>query len=221
VKIAVGDLSFQPQRIFCIGRNYAAHVRELSNALPATPVVFMKPPQCLVAAGIDVPVPTDNGELHQEAELVLVVGAEGRPQRTQQAWDHVAGVSLGLDLTLRSLQSELKQQGLPWERAKAFEASAPIGEFVPASALGERDRIIFECRVDGSLRQRGDTSLMLFPVPRLLVELARTWTLLPGDLVFTGTPAGVGPVSVGDRIELTSDAIGSFAWTLVEATGTG
>lgn len=214
ITLRLGDRDLEPQRIFCIGRNYAAHVEELANERPGSPVVFMKPPHCLVPVGTPLTLPNRAGAVHHEVELVLLIGRSGRPADIDDAWDFVAGVSLGLDLTLRDLQADLKARGLPWEPAKAFESSAPVGEFVPVESIPDRDRILFDCTVRGELRQRGDTGLMLFGVPTLLVELGRTWSLLPGDLVFTGTPAGVGPIESGDRIEISSPAIGHFSWTV-------
>ena len=216
MKLQLDGRQFRPQRVFCIGRNYAAHVAELDNELPDAPVVFLKPAQSLVPLGARVPIPRHGGGLQQEAELVLLLGRDRNPSSESDAWDLVAGVSLGFDLTLRELQSRLKREGLPWEAAKAFEASAPVGSFVPVTALQNRDRIQFECSVNGELRQQADTALMLFPVPRLLVELGRIWRLRAGDLVFTGTPAGVGSLAAGDRIEVSSAQIGSFAWDLYD-----
>lgn len=214
MKIRVDGEEYTPQRIFCIGRNYAAHAAELDNEVPATPVIFLKPPHCLVGAGDDVRMPQHGSELHQEAELVLLIGRTGSPRSEAEAWQFVAGVSLGLDLTLRDVQLSLKAAGLPWELAKAFEQSSPVGEFVPLSALEDRDRIRFECRINGTSRQSGDTALMLFPVPRIVFQLGKVWELQAGDLIYTGTPAGVGPVYPGDSIEVSAPQIGTFAWTL-------
>jgi 2-keto-4-pentenoate hydratase/2-oxohepta-3-ene-1,7-dioic acid hydratase in catechol pathway len=127
----------------------------------------------------------------------------------------VSGISLGLDLTLRDVQQQLKRKDLPWEAAKAFDQSAPIGEFVAYDPSVDLCDIAFHCCVNGVQRQAGNTRDMIFPVARLLVELSRIWVLQPGDLLFTGTPAGVGPLRIGDRIEIASDLTGSFAWSVV------
>ena len=190
----------QPQRIFCIGRNYALHAAELGNALPAEPVVFMKPTSCLVAAGSPLPLPRGRGAVHHEAEVVLLIGNDG-----------LAGVTLGLDLTLREEQDRLKKGALPWELAKAFDHSAPIGAFVPANKVN-LDALGFEFRVGGQLRQSGNTADMLFPVARILEFLASRWTLLPGDIVYTGTPPGVAPLAAGDELVLEAAGIGRFTW---------
>jgi len=202
-------------RIFCIGRNYVEHAAELANPLPAAPVIFMKPPSSLVRAGAPIHFPCHAHELHHEVELVVKIGRAGRVGEPDQAPSYVAGLSLGLDLTLRDLQRQLKQKGLPWEAAKAFDQSAPIGDFVAYDASMDLDNIAFRCSVNGVQRQAGNSRDMIFPVGRLLVELSRIWVLQPGDLLFTGTPAGVGPLRIGDRVEIASDLIGAFAWSVV------
>ena len=192
-------------RVFCIGRNYALHARELGNAAPSEPVVFMKPPSCLVAAGAALPLPRGRGAVHHEAEVVLQLGG------TDPAKLQVVGVTLGLDLTLRDEQDKLKKGALPWELAKCFDNSAPIGAFVPAARADLRS-LGFELRVNGQLRQSGNTADMIFPVPRIVEFLASRWALRAGDLVFTGTPAGVAPLNPGDELVLESVPIGRFKW---------
>ena len=192
------DREFRPERVFCIGRNYADHARELGNEPPAQPVVFLKPPSCILPPGRPVRVPRHGADLQHEAELVLLLD----PQREGVGWGSVAGIALGLDLTLRDVQSELKSKGLPWELAKAFDGSAPLGSFTPIGELDAPDRLTFRCRVNGVERQRGWLADLIFPVPRLLDALERAWTLRSGDLIFTGTPAGVGPLRAGDQVEL-------------------
>jgi len=203
-------------RLFCIGRNYVEHVAELANPLPDAPVIFMKPPSCLVRPGQPVHFPRHGQELHHEVELVLSIGRAGRVATADQALACVSGVSLGLDLTLRDVQRQLKQNGLPWETAKAFDQSAPVGEFVAYTPSIDLCDIAFRCSVNGVQKQAGNSRDMIFPVTRLLVELSRIWTLQPGDLLFTGTPAGAGPLHIGDRVEIASDLTGAFAWTVVE-----
>lgn len=180
--------------IFCIGRNYAAHAREMGSA-PDTdgePVVFLKPWHALVAMPAPVRLPAGALEVHHEAEVVLRIGAGPR----------VDAIALGLDLTDRSRQAAAKQAGLPWAAAKGFRDSAPCGPFVPVAQAGDLGALRFELRVNGAVRQRGDTSLLLRPFPRLLRELDAWYGLRDGDLVYTGTPEGVGPVARGDALEL-------------------
>ncbi|GAB4338009.1 MAG: fumarylacetoacetate hydrolase family protein [Calditrichia bacterium] len=216
MEIQLADKLYSPQRIFCIGRNYAAHIDELKNERPTEPVVFMKPPTCLVPVGQTLKFPPHGRELHHEAEVVVLVGRDGRPKNANEAREMVAGVALGLDLTLRDVQSELKKKGLPWEKAKAFENSSPIGHFVLACQDTHLDNIEFQCQVNGELRQKGNTSLMLFPITTLLMELGKIWQLREGDLIYTGTPAGVARLHPGDKITLYSPQIGECSWQMEE-----
>lgn len=201
-------------RVFCIGRNYEEHVRELAHAMPAEPTVFMKPVSSLVPAGETVHVPPYGKQLQHEAEAVALIGREGRDIREEQADSYIAGITLGLDLTLRDVQNQLKGQGLPWELSKAFDQSAPIGSFAPCDGSVDLENFAFVCSVNGAVRQRGNTKDMLFPIKTLVSFLSRRWTLKAGDLIFTGTPAGVGPLVPGDRAVVESDLTGAFSWEI-------
>jgi acylpyruvate hydrolase len=203
-------------RIFCIGRNYVEHVRELSNMVPTKPVVFIKPVTCLVKPGEHIHFPKHGKELHHEVEIVVKVGKEGRVRNEEEAPSFISAITIGLDLTLRDVQEELKKKGLPWEIAKAFDQSAPIGDFIPYDQTLDLKNISFGCRVNGIERQRGNSHYMIFSIERLLVELSQIWLLFPGDLVYTGTPSGVGPLKIGDTIEIESEKIGSFSWSFIE-----
>ncbi len=194
-------LAWPVRRIFCIGRNYAAHARELGNAVPTRPVVFMKPPSCLVPEGEALLLPRERGAVHHELELVLALDAQGA----------VCAATLGLDLTLREEQAALKAAGQPWELAKSFDGSAPLGSFVQGNAESFA-ALALQCSVNNTLRQNGDTRAMLFSIPVLLDFLARHWALGEGDIVFTGTPEGVGPLVPGDTIEISSEPLGRFTW---------
>jgi len=203
-------------RVFCIGRNYVEHVHEMSNVVPAKPVVFIKPASCLVAPGERIHFPKHGSELHHEVEIVVRIGGQGRAKTEEDALSFIDAITIGLDLTLRDVQRELKQKGLPWEIAKAFEQSAPIGEFIPYDGSLDLKDISFGCKVNGTERQRGNTGNMIFGIGRLLVELSKIWLLRPGDLIYTGTPSGVGPLNVGDTIEVECEQIGLFSWSIVE-----
>jgi acylpyruvate hydrolase len=207
------DLPYAPRRVFCIGRNYAAHIAEMGAADDDACVVFMKPPTSLVPCGEPVQLPRGVGAVHHEVELVVALGAGGRQVPADRARELVAAATLGLDLTLRDLQDGLKERGRPWELAKAFDASAPLGRWVDAAGL-DLGAVELSCRVNGELRQQGSTAQMLFPVERLIEILSRTWELLPGDVIFTGTPAGVGPVLPGDEVAAESPQLGSWSWRL-------
>jgi 2-keto-4-pentenoate hydratase/2-oxohepta-3-ene-1,7-dioic acid hydratase in catechol pathway len=203
-------------RVFCIGRNYVEHVHELSNVMPAKPVVFIKPASCLVGPGEKIHFPKHGNELHHEVEIVVRVSKKGRARTEEEALSFINAISIGLDLTLRDVQTELKQKGLPWEIAKAFDQSAPIGDFIPYDGLLDLKNISFGCKINGIKRQRGNTGNMIFSIQKLLVELSKIWVLRPGDLIYTGTPSGVGPLKIDDRIEVESNPIGSFSWNIVE-----
>ena len=187
--------------IFCIGRNYAAHSREMGGSpeRDAEMVVFTKPWQALLDAPGPIVLPAGAVEVHHEAELVVRVG----PERLADA------VALGLDLTDRPRQAAAKKAGLPWTRAKGFRGSAPVGPFVPVAATPSLDALRFTLAVDGQIRQRGDTSRMQRPVAEILADLDRAFGLRSGDLVFTGTPEGVGPIAPGQRLVLEIDGVPS------------
>jgi 2-keto-4-pentenoate hydratase/2-oxohepta-3-ene-1,7-dioic acid hydratase in catechol pathway len=201
------------RRIFCVGRNYADHAREMGSALPPEPMIFMKPATSLVLEGSSLHLPRGRGSVHHEMELVLALGREAEEVEPEAALSLLAGVTLGLDLTLRDEQARLKQSGSPWELAKAFDGSAAVGTFVPVPLKFDPQAVQMSCRVNGSLRQHGNTADMLFTIPAILAFLSRRWRLLPGDLVYTGTPAGVGPLASGDYIEIEAAEIGRFEWT--------
>ncbi|MCA0445300.1 MAG: fumarylacetoacetate hydrolase family protein [Bacteroidetes bacterium] len=196
-----------PGKIFCIGRNYESHARELGNALPVKPVVFMKGRNALLPHGATVPFPTHGNDLQHEAELVILIGKTGKNIQVSDAESYIAGYGLGLDLTLRDVQSELKKGGLPWEIAKAFDGSAPLGQFTEQVSAVENLEI--KCEINGDLRQHGFCRNMIFSVPELISYLSGIFTLEPGDLIFTGTPEGVGPINPGDHVKVSISEIGS------------
>lgn len=204
-------------RIFCIGQNYIEHIKELSNPMPEKPVVFMRPLSCLVTPGTEVHFPRHGSELHYEVEVVVRIGRQGQNIKEAEALSYIDAITLGVDLTLRDLQKDAKQKGLPWDAAKAFEQSAPLGEFLAydPETINLKD-LGFICMINGEVRQNGNTSDMLFDFERLLSDLSKIWILRPGDMIYTGTPSGVGPLQIGDSIEVENDQIGSFGWSIVE-----
>jgi 2-keto-4-pentenoate hydratase/2-oxohepta-3-ene-1,7-dioic acid hydratase in catechol pathway len=204
-----------PRHIFCVGRNYAEHAKEMGNALPAEPVIFMKPATSLVQVGEPLKLPKGQGSVHHEMELVVVIGKQGADIPVEKAVSYVAGVTLGIDLTLRDVQARLKQAGAPWELSKSFDGSAAIGDIIAWPVQSDIQNIEMRCTVNGKLRQQGNTRDMLFPVAKIIAFLSRHWQLLPGDLIYTGTPAGVGPLGTGDRIEIESPQIGRFSWDVI------
>lgn len=205
----------QVNRIFCIGKNYADHVKELAHlghAADGDCVVFMKPASCIVPAGEKIKLPKNKGEIHHEAELVVLLTGGGDRIPEKRALECVAGFTLGLDLTLRDLQTELKKKGAPWELAKAFDGAAPLGDFRPYLEQ-DLQALEFTCHVNGELRQHGHTKDMLYSVARQISILSQTWSLQPGDAIYTGTPKGVGPLKAKDKVALESAAIGRYEWT--------
>lgn len=188
-------------KIICVGRNYAAHARELNNPLPGDPVIFLKPDSALVRGNQDVYYPEISREVHYECELVLRVGKEGKFIEERFARSYIDGLGLGIDFTARDLQDEAKKKGLPWTLAKGFHGSAPVSEFLPAENFSNPGDVHFNCLINGETRQQGHTALMLFRIEYLIAFISRYMTLKKGDLIFTGTPEGVGPVQPGDHIE--------------------
>ena len=188
-------------KIICIGRNYSEHARELNNSVPDEPVIFMKPDSALLRNNDPFYIPDFSSEIHYECELVIRINRLGMNIESQFADRYFAEVGLGVDFTARDLQNQLKAKGLPWEKAKAFDQSAAIGlSFLSKTELPPLDQLHFELRKNGEVVQQGDSSQMLFPVPALIEHISRYFTLKIGDLIYTGTPAGVGPVRIGDRL---------------------
>jgi fumarylpyruvate hydrolase len=210
VPVAGGSL-FPVRRIFCVGRNYAAHARELGNDERDPPFFFTKPADAVVTHGADAPYPPATGNLHHEMELVVAIARGGANIPASDALAHVFGYAAGLDLTRRDLQDEAKAARRPWDMSKAFDASAPIGEIVPAAQIGHPAAGAITLRVNGQPRQSGDLADQIWPVPEIIAALSRLVHLAPGDLIFTGTPEGVGPLHPGDLAEGEIAGIGTVS----------
>ena len=189
-------------KIICIGRNYLAHVKELDNALPTEPMFFMKPETALLPAGEPFPYPDFSKEIHYETELVLHICKTAKAIDEEKASEYYDAITVGIDFTARDLQSRCKAKGHPWEIAKAFDYSAPIGKFKKISELKNADDIAFGMKLNGEWVQQGHSRDMIFSFDRIIAHVSRFVTLNEGDIVFTGTPQGVGEVHVGDRLEL-------------------
>jgi fumarylpyruvate hydrolase len=197
--ITGGEARFPVHRIYCIGRNYAEHAREMGADVVSrgNPVFFLKPADAIVAGG-EVPYPSVTKELHHEAEMVVALSSGGRDIDAARALECVFGYGVGLDLTRRDLQAAAKAKGLPWDTAKAFDASAPVSALRAASEIGHPSRARLSLRVNGEVRQDTDIADMIFSVADIIAELSKLFELRAGDLIFTGTPAGVGPLARGD-----------------------
>lgn len=188
-------------KIICIGRNYVEHARELNNPLPDEPVFFLKPDTAIIIRNRPFFYPDFSKNIHYEVELVLKIRKNGRHVRPEFANTYYDEIGIGIDFTARDVQDKLKQKGLPWEAAKAFDGSAPVSNFVPVSKFTDPKNIQFRLFKNGELVQDGNSGLMIFDFDQILVHVSKYVTLKMGDLVFTGTPAGVGPVKIGDRLE--------------------
>lgn len=187
-------------KIVCIGRNYADHAKELNNPVPTEPLLFIKPATSAVRFDELLEPPYNRGEVHYEAELALLIGERLTHATVDEAERAVVGIGLALDLTLRELQTRLKEKGHPWEIAKSFDGACPLSDFMPLSRVPNWNALVFELEIDGELRQRGEVSDMLFPIPTLIAEMSRHFTLEPGDVILTGTPEGVGELPRGARL---------------------
>ena len=189
-------------KIICIGRNYLAHIKELDNDLPTEPMFFMKPETALLPAGEPFPYPDFSKEIHYETELVLRICKSGKNILESQASEYYDAITVGIDFTARDLQSQCKAKGHPWEIAKAFDYSAPIGKFKKISELKNHADISFGMKLNGNWAQQGHSRDMIFTFDRIVSHVSRFVTLNVGDCIFTGTPQGVGMVHVGDMLEL-------------------
>ena len=208
--IEASDARFPVNRIFCIGRNYAAHAVEMGhdpNREP--PFFFLKPVTAVVTDGT-FSCPQAAGEVHHEVELVVALGSGGKDIPIESAMDCVFGYGIGLDMTLRDIQAEAKRLGRPWDVAKGFDGSAPCGPLVPASRSGHLAKGTISLSINGTERQSGDLDQMIWKIPEIINILSRYFRLLPGDLIMTGTPAGVGPVEPGDRLHARIDGVGEL-----------
>lgn len=188
-------------KIIAIGRNYAEHIEELKNERPSAPVVFLKPDTALLKNNNAFYHPDFSENIHHEVELVLKISKEGKHIQKKFADRYFEEIGIGIDFTARDLQDKCKAKGLPWEIAKAFNGSAPIGEFLPVSQFENLNDINFHLLINGHEKQKGNTSMMLFDFATIIEYVSRFFTLKKGDLIYTGTPAGVGKVNIGDRLE--------------------
>ena len=188
-------------KIICIGRNYVEHARELNNDIPEKPVFFMKPDSALVINNRPFFYPDFSKDVHYELEVVIRIDRLGRSIEKKHASRYFSEVGLGIDFTARDLQGEMKKKGLPWEIAKGFDYSAPISEFFPVSKFDDLHNLSFRLDLNGKTVQDGNTSKMIFNFDHIISYVSRFMTLKTGDLIFTGTPAGVGPVAINDRLE--------------------
>ncbi len=211
IRLPLSGLEVRPGKVLCIGRNYAAHAAEMQSDLPEAPVIFLKPSTALVGDGGEVLLPSVSREVHHEVELVAAIGKPGKNIPVSDALNYVDGYALGIDMTARDLQAEAKREGLPWSVAKGFDTFAPLGAFTPACDIPDPRRLRIALHANGCLRQRGVVSRMSFGVDELVAYASSIFTLLPGDLIYTGTPEGVGPVEDGDQLVATGTDLEELA----------
>ncbi len=187
--------------IYCIGRNYSEHAREMRSEVPDQPMVFLKPASSILDDGGTVILPPQSKEVHHEVEMVVAIGKGGKNIPEEKALEHVAGYTIGIDVTARDIQQKAKERSHPWTVAKGFDTFAPLGSFMKAAEIPDPQNLELKLEVNGEIRQQGTTADMIFPVATLIAYLSSIFTLSEGDLIFTGTPEGVSAISDGDKIE--------------------
>jgi fumarylpyruvate hydrolase len=215
VAVARSSARFPVRRVFCVGRNYAAHAREMgSDPNREPPFFFTKPADAVIPASGAVPYPPSTNDLHHEIELVVALKAGGKDIDAAQALDLIWGYGVGLDLTRRDLQAVAKDAGRPWDMAKGFDASAPCSALHPVSDVGHPAQARIWLEVNGALRQEGNLDEMIWPIADVIASLSRLVTLAPGDLIYSGTPSGVGALQPGDRVRGGVDGVDTFELTI-------
>jgi len=213
--VAGSDARFPIRRVFCVGRNYEAHAREMGNdPNREPPFFFMKPADAVVPAAGTVAYPPLTDDLHHEVELVVAIGKGGSNLSVDEALGHVWGYAVGVDLTRRDLQAVAKKMSRPWDWAKGFDASAPCGAIVPVATSGHPQAGSISLSVNGEVRQQGDLNELIWPVADVIAAISQSVVLAPGDLIYTGTPAGVGALQPGDRVSAQVEGVGSIEFTM-------
>lgn len=219
VKLDGATYEFPIGKILCIGRNYVDHIKELGNETPDAPVIFMKPASSVIDDSGTVVIPLYSRECHHEAELALLIGKSGKNIPAEKVMKHVAGYGVALDLTLRDVQSEQKKKGLPWEIAKGFDTACPLSPFVSPAQVPDPQNLTIRLTVNGELRQNGCTAMMIHPIADLVSHMSRIFTLEPGDVILTGTPAGVGQLQHGDVVRVEIPQVGTLLVNVIQMTG--
>jgi fumarylpyruvate hydrolase len=212
--VAESTQVFPVGRIYCVGRNYADHAREMGHDPEREPpFFFMKPADAIVQNGATIPYPQATKDLHHEIEMIVAIGKDGANIPVGKALDHVYGYGVGLDMTRRDLQGEAKKMGRPWEMGKAFDNSAPCTALKPVAMVGHPAKGAIWLKVNGAVKQKGDLAEMIWNVPETIAYLSNLITLRAGDVIMSGTPAGVGPVKAGDKLEGHVDGVGDLTIT--------
>ncbi|MBE9487512.1 MAG: fumarylacetoacetate hydrolase family protein [Chloroflexi bacterium] len=214
VRIKGSEKSYPVGKIVCLGRNYLEHIRELGNQVPDRAVIFCKPASSIIPDGGTIEIPDYSNDCHHELELALLIGKSGKCISEQDALDHVVGYGVALDLTLRDVQAEQRERGLPWEIAKGFDTSCPLSDFVAADQVDNPNNIRLTLTVNGEMRQEGTTAQMMRSVEQIIAEISKFYTLEEGDIILTGTPAGVSAIESGDQLVGKIEQVGSLRSTV-------
>lgn len=210
VRLQESNRTYRIGKIICLGRNYAEHIRELGNEPSEEPVVFIKPATSAIRHGEKIAIPAYSQDCHHEVELAVLIGSYGRRIPAESVERYIAGYGVALDMTLRDVQSRLKEKGLPWELAKGFDTSCPLSDFAPAARIADPHELEIVLRVNGELRQKGRTAQMMRRIPEIIAYVSSIFTLEPGDIILTGTPQGVARVSSGDHLRAEIEQIGAL-----------
>ncbi|OQY19190.1 MAG: acylpyruvase [Desulfobacteraceae bacterium 4572_35.1] len=197
-------------KIVCLARNYVAHAHELGNEVPSSPVLFIKPASSIIKTGEQVVIPPYSDDCHYEVELAILIGSTAKNVSADKAMTHVSGYGIAIDMTLRDTQAQLKEKGYPWEIAKGFDTSCPLSTFVPADQIADPHNLKIGLSVNGETRQDSSTACMIRRIPETIAFITTAFTLEPGDIILTGTPAGVGRVCSGDQMKGWIDGIGEL-----------
>jgi 5-carboxymethyl-2-hydroxymuconate isomerase len=213
--IPATNQQFPIGKIVCLARNYAEHARELGNETPAAPVLFMKPASSVIGDGEAVVIPPYSQECHYEVELAVLIGTQARRVTAGSALEYVAGYGVAIDMTLRDVQNQLKAKGLPWEIAKGFDTACPLSDFVTADSVADPHALNLKLAVNGEARQNGTSADMINRIPQIIAHISAIFTLDPGDVILTGTPAGVGQVRAGDVMSAEIGTVGRLTITVM------
>lgn len=197
-------------KILCLARNYVAHAHELGNEVPSEPVLFIKPASSLIYEGEQVEIPAYSNDCHHEVELAVLIGTKGKNVAADDAMSLIAGYGIAIDMTLRDTQAKLKEKGFPWEKAKGFDTSCPISNFVPVEMIDDPHNLAIQLSVNGEIRQDSTTACMIRRIPETIAAITQGFTLEPGDIILTGTPAGVSRVVSGDTMTTMIEGVGTL-----------
>ena len=208
--VAEQPIALPVNKVVCIGRNYLDHIQEMNSVVSEAPLLFMKPKSAMCDMTMPLAIPTDKGACHNELEVAVLLENSLKNASEPEVAAAIWGIGLGLDLTLRDVQASLKKQGQPWERAKAFDNSAPLSSFVPLAEFDNLDNLRFSLKINGEVRQQGHTALMLHKIIPLIAHMSTVFSLDAGDVILTGTPKGVGPLNDGDTVAVSLDAFFSL-----------